>query len=138
LWTYINTKPFAQLRWKLLVRKLLRKRRSGSWSAIEKETRLLAAKEGDEYIITGPLFKTDKPKAIGKNNVLVPTHVYKVVYSPKQQKAAAYLCDNTAVGNCKVISISELEAMSGINYFPKLSKAQKDNKLNLVLPTVGK
>jgi endonuclease G len=108
------------------------------WSAIEKETRQLATKEGDEYIITGPLFKTDKPKAIGKNNVLVPTQVYKIVYSLKQQKGAVYLCDNTATGNCKVISISELEAMSGINYFPKLPKAQKDNKLNLVLPATGK
>jgi endonuclease G len=108
------------------------------WSAIEKETRLLAAKEGDEYIITGPLFKTDKPKAIGKNNVLVPTHIYKVVYSPKQQKGAAYLCENTSAGNCKTITISELEGMSGINYFPKLSKVQKDNKLGLVLPTARK
>jgi endonuclease G len=108
------------------------------WAAIEKETRQLATKEGDEYIITGPLFKGDKPKAIGKNNVLVPTQVYKIVYSPKQQKGAAYLCDNTSNVNCKVISISELEGMSGINYFPKLSKAQKDNKLELVLPTVGK
>jgi endonuclease G len=107
---------------------------TGIWSAIEGATRHLANKEGGVFVITGPLFKGDKLKAIGRNNVLVPTQIYKIVFSPKQQKGAVYLCDNAPGDNYKVISIAELEEIAGINFFPKLSKAQKEKILELPIP----
>lgn len=107
---------------------------TGIWSAIEGATRHLANKEGGVFVITGAMFKGDKLKAIGKNNVLVPSHVYKVIFSPKQQKGAAYLCDNAPGDAYKVVSIAEIESLAGINFFPKLSKAQKEKILELPIP----
>ncbi len=106
----------------------------GIWSGIEGATRHLANKEGGIFVITGALFKGDKLKAIGKNNVIVPTQIYKIVYSPKQQKGAVYLCDNAPGDTYKAVSIAEIEVMAGINFFPKLSKAQKEKILELPNP----
>ncbi len=107
---------------------------TGIWSQLEGVTRHLANKEGGIFVITGAMFKGDKLKAIGKNNVLVPSHVYKVIFSPKQQKGAAYLCDNVPGDAYKVVSIAEIESLAGINFFPKLSKAQKEKILELPAP----
>lgn len=104
------------------------------WSAIEGAVRHMANKEGGVFVITGAMFKGDKLKAIGKNNVLVPSHVYKVIFSPKQQKGAAYLCDNAPGDAYKVVTIAEIETLAGINFFPKLSKAQKEKILELPAP----
>lgn len=43
------------------------------------------ANEGSLYVITGPIYK-GSITAIG-NGVLVPTMVYKIIYSPKQKKS---------------------------------------------------
>lgn len=94
----------------------------------------MANKEGGVFVITGTIFKGDKLKAIGKNNVLVPTQVYKIVFSPKKQMGAAYLCDNTPGDDYKVVSIANIEALAGINFFPRLSKAQKEKILDLPIP----
>ncbi len=106
----------------------------GIWSDLEGATRHIANKEGGVFVITGPLFQGSDIKAIGKNNVLVPTQVYKVIYSPKQQKGAVYIVNNLPEDTYKVISISELEKLSGISYFPKLSDAQKSQLLELPVP----
>jgi len=106
---------------------------TGIWSSIEGATRHLANKEGGVFVITGAMFKGENLKSIGKG-VLVPSHVYKIVYSPKQQKGAAYLCDNVAGDNYKTVSIAELESIAGINFFPQLSKAQKEKVLELPAP----
>lgn len=105
---------------------------TGIWSNIESATRYLAKKEGSLYIITGPIFKGNI-KSIG-NGVLVPTMIYKVIYSPKQQKAAAYLTNNAPGRDYQVISIKELEALTGINFFPKMSEEKKAQILNLPEP----
>jgi endonuclease G len=105
---------------------------TGIWSNIESATRYLAKKEGSLYIITGPIFKGDI-KAIG-NGVLVPTMIYKVIYSPKQQKAVAYLTNNAPGREYQVISIKELETLTGINFFPKMSEEKKAQMLSLPEP----
>jgi len=106
----------------------------GIWSAIEGATRHTANKDGGIFVITGALYQGGNLKAIGRNNVLVPTQVYKVVFSPKQQKGAVYIVNNIPEDSYKIISIAELEKISGINYFPKLSQAQKEKILELPAP----
>ena len=105
---------------------------TGIWSSIESATRYLAKKEGSLYIITGPIFKGEI-KAIG-NCVLIPTMIYKVIYSPKQQKAAAYLTSNVSGREYQVISIKELETLTGINFFPKMEEEKKTQLLSLPEP----
>ena len=106
---------------------------TGIWSQIESATRYLAKKEGSLYIITGPLFKGENIKSIG-NGVLVPSHIYKIIYSPQQHKAAVYLTLNAPGSEYRVISLTELETLSGINFFPKMSKEMKVQLLNVPAP----
>ena len=105
---------------------------TGIWSSIESATRYLAKKEGSLYVITGPIYKGTL-KSIG-NGVLVPTYLYKVIYSPKQQKAAVYFTNNEPGKDYHVISVKELETLSGINFFPKMSEEKKTQLLNLPEP----
>jgi len=102
------------------------------WADIEATTRYLAKKEGALYVITGPVFKGTL-KSIG-NRVLVPTFLYKMIYSPKQQKAAAYIAKNASGRDYQVVSIKELEDLTGINFFPKMSASQKALILELPEP----
>lgn len=105
---------------------------TGIWSSIESATRYLAKNEGSLYVITGPIYK-ETITAIG-NGVLVPTMVYKIIYSPKQKKASAYLVNNAPGTQYQVVSIAELETLTGINFFPKMNFEQKAQKLSLPEP----
>lgn len=106
---------------------------TGIWSSIESATRYLAKKEGSIYVITGPIFGSNL-KAIGSNNVLVPTLIYKIVYSPKEDKASAYVVNNAPGKEYKIVSIQELEHITGINFFPKMTDTQKAQALSLPEP----
>lgn len=105
----------------------------GIWSDIEGATRHLANKEGGIFVITGPLYTSSSLKSIGRG-VLVPTQIYKILFSVKQQKGAVYVVNNAPGNNYRTISIAELEKISTINYFPRLSQSQKEKKLDLPAP----
>lgn len=62
---------------------------AGIWAGIEGAARQLALNEGEVYVVSGPAFLGADLQRIG--NVLVPTHLWKVLYSPKQKRAGAYL-----------------------------------------------
>ncbi|SFM46604.1 DNA/RNA non-specific endonuclease [Rugamonas rubra] len=99
------------------------------WAGIEGAVRKMALKEGDLYVITGPAFIGGKLQKIGK--VLVPSHLYKVVYSPRQRAGAAFFIENKSTTDYQVLSIAELESKIGINLLPSLSAQQKDTVLRL-------
>jgi endonuclease G len=99
------------------------------WAAIEGAVRRMAKKEGDLYVVTGPAFLGTDLRKIG--NVLVPTHLYKLVYSPRQRAGAAWFVENTADAKPNVIPIPELERIIGINLLPALSDADKERVLDL-------
>jgi endonuclease G, mitochondrial len=99
------------------------------WAGIEGAVRKLAKTEGSLYVITGPAFIGANLQKIG--NVLVPSHIYKVVYSPKQRAGAAYFIENTATNQYQTLSIVQLENTIGINLLPSLSGAQKETMLRL-------
>lgn len=99
------------------------------WAPIEGAVRKMAKKEGQLYVITGPAFLGTSLRKVG--NVLVPTHVYKVVYSPRQQRAAAWFTENRAGAEIQVIPVAELERIVGIEFLPSLSRQQKERMLAL-------
>ena len=65
---------------------------AGIWAGIEGTARQMALSEGEVYVVSGPAFIGNDLQRIG--NVLVPTHLWKVLYSPKQQRAGAYVITN--------------------------------------------
>ena len=99
------------------------------WAGIEAVVRKQAVKEGELYVLTGPVFLGSNLRKIG--NVLVPSHLYKVVYSPRQKAGAAFLVENRATSDYELLSIAQLEARIGLNLLPSLSAAQKETVLRL-------
>jgi endonuclease G len=67
--------------------------------------------------------------------VLIPTNIYKIVFDPRMNMGAAYYVKNEAGKDCQVLSISELEKIAGINFFPNLPVSVKDQKLDLPVPS---
>ncbi|MES2741742.1 MAG: DNA/RNA non-specific endonuclease [Pseudomonadota bacterium] len=99
------------------------------WAGIEGAVRKLAEKEGDLYVITGPAFLGANLHKIG--NVMVPSHLYKVVYSPRQRAGAAYYIENASTNEVHMLTIAQLESKVGINLLPSLSTKQKEVLLRL-------
>ena len=105
---------------------------AGVWAGIEAAARELARDEGELYVISGPAFIGKDIQQIGR--VLVPTHVWKVLYSPKQQRAGAYLVTNDKTKDYQVLSIAELQKLAGINPLPALSTQAREQAMNLPKP----
>jgi endonuclease G len=99
------------------------------WAGIEGVVRKMAKKEGELYVVTGPAFLGSNLRKVG--NVLVPTHLYKLVYSPRQKAGAAWFVENTPDAKANVIPIPELERIIGINLLPALSEQEKEKMLRL-------
>lgn len=99
------------------------------WAGIEGAVRKMARKEGDLYVITGPVFMGGNLQKIG--NVLVPSHLYKLVYSPRQRAGAAFFIENQPTDQYETLSIAELESRIGINLLPSLTEQQKQQMLRL-------
>jgi endonuclease G len=99
------------------------------WAGIEGAVRKMASKEGSLYVITGPAFLGSQVRKVG--NVLVPTHLYKMVYSPRQRAGAAWFVENRGDAQPQVIPVAELERIIGIALLPSLTEQQKERMLNL-------
>nr|WP_315393857.1 DNA/RNA non-specific endonuclease [uncultured Duganella sp.] len=99
------------------------------WAGIEAVVRKMARKEGDLYVVTGPAFLGGAPQKVG--NVAVPTHLYKLVYSPRRRAGAAYFVENRAATTYRTMSVAQLEREIGINLLPSLSAGQKEALLPL-------
>jgi len=95
-----------------------------AWKKIEADTRKYVMRaEGDVFVITGPVFELEHP-SIGKNQVWVPQHLFKLVYDPATKKAWAHWLDNTLeVKVGKPISYEELVRRTGIEFFLMWAKS---------------
>ena len=103
------------------------------WAGIESSVRKLAKDRGELFVITGPLFQGKSIAQVG-NRVMVPTQLYKVVYDPKRKQAGAYLVANEATGDYSVVSVAQLEAIAGIDFFPGMPSAIKRTAMRLPTP----
>jgi len=103
------------------------------WESIERAVRDLTEREGELFVVTGPIFEGENLQALN-GRVLVPTHVFKAVYLPRQNAAAAYLAPNMEGNEYQIVSLSGLQQRSGIDAFPGLSQAIKDTAAALPQP----
>jgi len=105
---------------------------AGVWAGIEGAARQLATSEGELYVVSGPAFIGDDIKQVGR--VLVPTHIWKVLYSPKQQRAGAYVVTNDETREYSAVSVSDLEKMVGLKLLPGLPQQVRDGGMMLPKP----
>lgn len=103
------------------------------FSGLEEATRQLAKREGELYVISGPLFIGSNIKRVN-GRVMVPTKIYKAIYDPSTKQGAAYLMDNAPGNDYQVVSIAQIEQLAGINLFPKMSAAAKAQPMRLPAP----
>lgn len=106
---------------------------AGVWAGIEGAARQMAISEGELYVVSGPAFLGGEIQQIG--NVLVPTHLWKVLYSPRQRRAGAYLITNDETRAYSAVTVSDLEKMIGVSLLPGLPQKIRDAGMDLPKPS---
>ena len=102
---------------------------AGVWAGLEGTAREIASAEGELYVVSGPAFLGSKIKKVG--NVMVPTHIWKVMYSPAQRRAGAYLVVNEDTQTYETLTVSKLEKMIGVSVLPGLPQTIRDAGMTL-------
>jgi endonuclease G len=90
-----------------------------AWRRAENATRKHASRApGPVYVFTGPFFGK-RPAKIGPGQVWVPSHSWKLVYTPADKRAWAYWMTNDgAKQSLKPISCGELVRHTGLRLLP--------------------
>ena len=104
------------------------------WEGIESAVRDIALSGEEVYVVTGPVFLGAELQSL-KGRVLVPTHIYKAIYVPSRNAAAAYFAPNDDSQNWETLSIAELQARVGIDAFPQLDAKVRQSAMILPAPT---
>jgi len=65
---------------------------------------------------------------------MVPTQMFKAIHDPKRQEAGAYVVGNSDGAQAQVVTIAELEKISGITVFPSISNKVKGAGMRLPAP----
>jgi endonuclease G len=102
----------------------------GIWAKIEKATRSLAVRDGELFVVTGPVFGKSSPLINGR--VAIPKQTFKAIYDPSSQQASAYVADNDKSRTLRAMSIKALAKLVGIDVFPSLSAAIKGRTILLL------
>lgn len=94
----------------------------GIWKYTEEYTRAWANAYGEIYVITGTIYGQNR-RAIGAN-VVVPSHIYKVVIVPSANRAITFLFPNEKLPvedlPKYIVTIGDIEAYTGLKIMPQL------------------
>lgn len=102
------------------------------WESIERAVRGYS-EEREIYVVTMPIFQGENLQSL-KGRVLVPTYIAKAIYDVLQGRGAAYLAPNQAGADYKVVSLAELQQVSGIDAFPQAPAQVKQTAMSLPMP----
>jgi endonuclease G, mitochondrial len=105
---------------------------AGIWNDLEQQVRYWLGRDRQFYIVSGPLLKKGLPKIGQQNRVSVPEQYYKIIVDIQEPeiKAIAFLMpnrDSKEPFEKFVVSIDELETLSGLNFFPQLPDAFEES-----------
>lgn len=103
-----------------------------TWNHLEQAVRTTVTKtKHSAYVITGGMFLGEKIRKVG--DILVPSHVYKVVYFPDLKVMGAYVAVNDNSGRIDSTSVAQLEQYAGIKFFPQAGTGIQNKRFNLPL-----
>lgn len=98
------------------------------WAAIESAVRA-HARHRSVYVITGVMYLEPTVQRVN-GRVMIPSHIYKLVYEPQRNAAAAYVVENRANVRHREVTLAQLESMAGISFLPgEASSSINDLKL---------
>jgi len=97
---------------------------AGIWNRLEQKVRFWAEKYDGVYVVTGGVLHGNM-KTIGEENVSVPNEFYKIIVDASEEnyRAIAFVIPNEPTSESFyefAVSIDEIEAKTGIDFFPKL------------------
>ena len=95
----------------------------GEWRHMEEAIHTWARKTDRLVIFTGPVLSGDMKKTGKHNDISVPNKFFKVVYSPKQNRAIAFLFDNEYAPKSwtnYAVTVDEVERLTGIDFLAAL------------------
>ncbi|MBU2928798.1 DNA/RNA non-specific endonuclease [Winogradskyella psychrotolerans] len=103
---------------------------AGVWNRLEQKTRYWAKKNDGVFVVTGGVLE-DNLKSIGDEEVSVPNQFYKVIldHTKGEIKMLAFLMDHKDSDLPLyqfVVSVDEVERLTGIDFFPELDDALED------------
>lgn len=103
----------------------------GIWKNLEEKVRDWATDRGSSlYIFTGPIYEGGPKETIGKNNVAVPTHLYKIIYDPHKAEAIAFIMPNERLKSEDmpkyIVTIREVETKTHLDFLSSLDKDVQD------------
>lgn len=109
---------------------------AGIWNRLEQKIRFWADKYDGVYVVTGGVLKGNM-NTIGDENVSVPNEFYKIVVdiTDGKHKAIAFLIPNKPSSKSfyeYVVSIDEIEAKTGIDFFPNLPDSIEDKMERMI------
>lgn len=112
----------------------IRKFNNGIWKELEETVREWAYDFDELYIVSGPILNSSLKEKIGKNKVTVPEYFYKIILDikGKDQKAISFLIPHErSEKHLKeyAVSIDELEALTGFDFFPDLLDDSEEEKI---------
>lgn len=101
----------------------------GIWANLEASVRELAARRGEIYVVTGPIFSSSTPEKIG-SGVPVPDALFKVLVDPNNNTMTAFVIPNRVdVGDAPEkyqVTVRDVEKLSGLNFNAELDRATAD------------
>ena len=99
------------------------KMNDGEWRHVEEAVHKWSRTAGRLIIFTGPIF-TDNMDRIGKHgDIAVPESFFKVIYSPDQNRAIAFVMENKQLPNSwtnYATTIDNVEALTGYDFLASL------------------
>tara|TARA_R100000935_G_scaffold58757_1_gene97595 strand:- start:31479 stop:32282 length:804 start_codon:yes stop_codon:yes gene_type:complete len=103
---------------------------AGIWNKLEQKTRYWAKKYDGVFVVTGGVLEEGLP-TIGDEEVSVPAAFYKIVFDKRERnnKVIAFLIPNQPTDKSfydYTVSVDEIEAKTGIDFFSQFSKAMQE------------
>lgn len=107
-----------------------RKFNAGIWNRLEMKTRSWAKKYGELYIITGGILEGNLSE-IGSEDVAVPNYFYKIIAKGNSDKlqVIGFIFPNkeqTKPLTSFTVTIDEIEARTGIDFFEELTEKNQE------------
>jgi len=93
---------------------------SGAWGTLEDLCRRWAKKYGEIYIAAGPVISKGMSRLDFNRKIARPEKFFKVVMRRDGQSYKAIGWVFTATGECRAMSVDEVEQISGLDFFHNL------------------
>lgn len=99
------------------------------WKGLENRERKWTKERDELFVYVGMLYEGEVEYLKGR--IPIPTHFYKIMFSPSENKAIAYLFPHSDIKTKDLdkylTSINEIEVRSGLNYLSKLQNGLEEN-----------